>query len=432
MDNTFLSGLCRTLRIVLMGEGLRRIFRCARQLPVRDDALLLLVVWAAAVWVFYRLYSRRERNAENYLYFGAALVLAEVAAAELWLRTSPGFFGWFYSAALSAFAVYSAAEMQSKPTPAARDVLAFEGGAALLLFTLLLVSAGRMTWVSALPSILAAVMALGLVLAHRLSGVTDGSEHGAGRALWLLIPSGGLIAAAAAVFACWGAEPYARGVTALADGVWTALKTLGGALLRFIAWLASLLPDAEGELPPAEAAAGIAGEPVAEAAADISGALLGALLLLLAAAAFFFLFKTLRGRRQGGRVRAQRAASVRRQRQPLGARLRELWNSLVRRVRLSLRVRKCRGSIREMYYYLLRQGRRAGQAIRGGETPMEYVLRLCAGMPETVRSPAGRLSRALETELYSPVPAEPLPREDRLALRRAFRFFPLRERRKRA
>ena len=115
MDNTFLGGLLRTLRIVLLGDSLRRIFQSARMVPLRNDALLALVLWAAGVWVFYRLYSRRERDGRSYLFFGVAFVLTGLALTELWLHVSREFFGWIFSAAILSLTVYSAARMQTEP-----------------------------------------------------------------------------------------------------------------------------------------------------------------------------------------------------------------------------------------------------------------------------------------------------------------------------
>lgn len=426
MDNTFLGGLLRTLRIVLLGDSLRRIFQSARMVPLRNDALLALVLWAAGVWVFYRLYSRRERDGRSYLFFGVAFVLTGLALTELWLHVSREFFGWIFSAAILSLTVYSAARMQTEPTPASRDILTMEGGVAVFLLTLLLVSVGRMEWSFALPAALSAAIGLGLVLSHRLSGITGENGRAVGKALTILIPSAGAVGLTALAFARWGSEPYARGLTALGRGVWAVIKTLGRWICLFIQWLASLLPDPGQELPPMEPVAGIPAEQLSEEApVNVAGILLGGLLIALAATVLFLLFRTLRGRRLGGRSRPRNVQSVRRQRLPLPARLRAVWAQLLRSVRFLVRRWKSRGTPRELYYTLLKKGERAGCGLRPGETPMACVRRLGELLPEPDADRATqRLAAALERELYAGGSAETLSREEQRTLRRMARRLP--------
>ena len=221
----------------------------------------------------------------------------------------------------------------------------------------------------------------------------------------------------------WGAAPVGQGLTALWQSAVSLAARVGRALMRFITWLISLLPDpSPGQMSITEAAPAM---PAAEEP-ELEGDPWMLLLLMAAVAvgALVFLIAVLRrlGKiRIGGRDGGDNVAPRRRTgRISLWQALKRLWRSLTARWAMTAALWRDRNTAVGLFYLLIRRCRLSPWRKRPEETPREFLTRLqdTSSGDEQLAAAMDGLVPAVDAALYGPRPArQPYPGA-RLILRR--------------
>ena len=343
-----------------------------------------LPVWCVCLLSCYGLLClllRRPRTARLLILTCLGFFLVQVALAFALYGLFAGATGLIFTLGMWMVAYYHAYSLALKPPGPEKIMTFFEICVLVLLFSLLYCSVQRIAFVCALPSAVAAVLALvGLIARRTASGRgKTGASRGAGTVFGVLgaFALGALLLAGAA----------AGAVKTLATAVWKAftgaMAFLGRCVTALLDWLVSLVPEGEAETLPPEAIPGnVPGEmPPTEQLVDHSLILYGLLALVALAILVVLIWRILRGgelqRRLsigGGRVTRRRTGMGK----ALSRWLHRLRGQLLFHLHRVLR----RNTAPGLFVWLERRNAIHRKGRRAGESCREYLLRLAPDYPE--------------------------------------------------
>lgn len=425
-NNAWYPGLVSVTRAVLCWCSAFWLFTLTEYGEPRGIAVLPYLLFGVLSFHFFVWFFRKPRTIPAVAVAG--VVPATVGSVVLLLRfsTMTGLLANVFGVFSVLTVVFLEIRACMEPPAAAQSIAALECTALFFLFFMWVRMVYGLELAYSLPLLTATLLSVSLVIYQRLSAVGDSGGHGRLRAVVIVALMLAAIAVVLALFMAFGAERLGQGMLMLWYGTLYCLKLLWSLLERFLFWLMSLVPAADGEMlaePPAEM---VIPEGVVEEASLPSWILilLGAVALCLAAAVVAYVLFRLRKVRIAGKG-MPRTHAAERKRLPFGRWLHSLLAALRGRLYLLWAVVVMRGSPQELYLYLKRAGRRLDCRPMPGETPCAFVGRAAR---VTADSAEPELPRALENlavslgaALYAPKAPQPLEKETVRCIRRGFR-----------
>ena len=394
---------------------------------------LLAAAWAS--YGIFRLFLRRPRTVPAIAGLGAGLTAAEGAVLLGWFSTLSGFFPCLMALAAEGALTARAFFFVRTPIPMEKSISGWDLSLFFAIFFLTFQAGVGLSFVYSLPLLAAAAVGLLAIMAQRFSDLGSASVRGRFRGLPVVAAVTCVIAAAAALFLRFAADPVSRGAAAAGRAGLLVLKAVGHALYRVLLLLASLFPTDSASAPLPET-------PAISQAPQMTDVSLSptALMILggiaLTAAAVLILFLLLRFRRVtfGGRAAAGPSGAVRRSRVSLSAWLGRLAAALRARLAFWRSAAARRGTPQFLYWRLTRKARRLGLPKRPAETPCAFLRRLGRTLPADtapeVLESLELLERALAQALYSPTEPGAFPAARARCLRRELRALPRRRARR--
>lgn len=279
-------------------------------------------------------------------------------------------------------AYYHCYNLVLTPAPAEKIMLAFEVGVLALLFTLFYCSVQRVSFLSAVPTVVSVLLSLIALVAKRTAGGRDKNDRSRGGAF--LAGLAGLFVLAALVFA--GVAAGAVKTAALA--VWNVLGAMAAFLARcinaFMHFLASLFPQQDaGELPLEEPAAGAVPAGAGEVEQLVSPEAVLYVFLGLAAAVLlgFLIHAVLRGGRRLRIGQVGGSRGIRRQRPGPGEMLRRWLRRIAGRFSYAVNRAVLRNTPPGLFAWLEHRYRRRRRGRRPDETCREFLSRIAPDYP---------------------------------------------------
>lgn len=367
---------------------------------------LVLLFYAPAIYGFNRLLLRRPRTLRALvLWNGGAylLLLASVLLIGGWQGLAHAVFAALFCLWVTA----QGAQLSLEPPTLSQLILRLD---ICLLFLVIFVgytAALGFDLLWNLPIVIGCASALVGVISRRVGGRLGGRGRAVMAAAFLII------LALVWLLVRFVAAPAGGGFVALWEAVLSVLKTLGHLITQALVFLASLVPQPEGELEM-EPQAGISQLPAEETVMEVPPlvtAVAVGIAVIAVGVATFFILRALGRLRVGGKTAVTVKAGPARQRLSLFQGFGKLLAAWKQSLGLRLWLWRNRDTPAGLFFLLDRRCR-SGPWRRGpGETPRAFLLRLGAaarGDP-TLSAALSELVMAVDAALYGPRDTAPLP-----------------------
>ena len=361
----------------------------------------LMLLYAPALYLLNRLFLKKERSI---LALGSlnTVLCAAVAGGYLLLEPWKGIAYFAFVAIFLGWLTLRSCTSALRGPSLRSTLLTLDASFLLLVAFIGYSSATALAPMWSIPAVAGLCAAI-------ISAVILRSSHSPGMKGWLAV--GG--AFALLFLLLWvvigAAAPAGQGLVA----IWSALAAGAGAikalLWRGLLFLLSLLPNAEAE----GGAWTEYGEAifVEDTPAQEGNPVLGIILLVIfaavAVAALVWLIGQLRRIKLRSVSGVQAPTLPRRERVPLLQGLARLLKGWYAALKLRFRLWRGRNTPEGLYFLLVHRCRRAPWHKRPGETPRQFLLRLCesAGGDEALSDALNALARETDAALYSSRPA---------------------------
>ena len=358
---------------------------------------LILIPYAAAAYGIDRLFLRRERSMRALALLNTAMGVA-IFAACFALGACGDIASALFTALFCLGLTVRAASLCLRRMELRSMLLTME----LCLFLLVAqvgFGAASGMGVAAYAPIMAGAAAsiLGLVI-YRTEGslgargwaFTAAAFAGIFALLWLLVS--------------FAAAPAGQGIVAIWNAAVAAVKSVFSLIYRFLAFLVSLLPEAEYGEAEMETPEGIVMEELPET--ETSPVIAGILLAIIAALLIYGLVRLLirLGRINIGGRKISAHSRAKRRRAALGPALARLFASWKKALRLRVRLWQRRSTPEGLLCILIRKCRLTPWHKRPGETPRLFLTRLADSAEDDaeLHSALLRLIPAVDAAVYAP------------------------------
>ena len=362
----------------------------------------ILLVYGPAVYLVNRLFLKKERSV---LAVGALNVALGVAVGVGYFLLEPwqGIAYVSFAAFFMVWLTLRGAGSAHRGIPLQRTLLTLDAAFLLLVCFICYSSATALPPVWNIPAVAGLCAAI-------IAAVILRSSQSPGLKGWLAV-AGAFALLFLLLWVVIGiAAPAGQGLVAVWSMVVACIGAVKSLLVRGFLFLLSLLPTAD---PEGEAGwtqfeeAILVEETPAEEANPIFGVILLVIFVVAAVAGVIWLLAQLRRMKLRPVAGAQVAPLPKRERISLFKGLLRLLSSWHAALKLRFRLWRGRNSPAGLYFLLVHRCRRAPWHKNEGETPRQFLLRLCeaAGGDEALSSALKQLARDTDAALYSNRPA---------------------------
>lgn len=368
---------------------------------------LVLLFYAPAIYGFNRLLLRTPRTLRALvLWNGGAylLLLASVLVIGGWQGLAYAVFAALFCLWVTA----QGAQLSLEPPTLSQLILRLDICLLLLVIFVGYTAALGFDLLWNLPIVIGCASAIVGVISSRVGGRLGGRGRAVMAAAFLII------LALVWLLVRFVAAPAGGGFVALWEAVLSALKTLGHLITQVLLFLASLVPQTQGELEmePQEGAAQLPAEDVVIEVSPVVTAVAVGIAAIALVAVVVLLLRALGRLRVGGKSAVIVKASPTRKRLSFFQGFGKLLAAWKQSLRLRLWLWRNRDTPAGLFFVLDRRCR-SGPWRRGpGETPREFLLRLgrAAQGDQALSAALSELVIAVDTALYAPpASAQTLP-----------------------
>lgn len=359
---------------------------------------LVLLVYAPAAYAVNRFFLHRERTLRGVVVLNA-LLWAGLFASVCWQEGIGDVAVLIFAGAFCLWVTVQGARLAMYGPNLRGLILTLDGSALMLVVFTGFLAAMDLNYLWGAPAAAGFAACILGMTANRMGRPMGARE-------WTLVGGAFVLISLVVLFLVGvAAAPAGHGLVALWNFLVSSAQFLLGLLWRFLVFLASLFPEPEQSELDMEPLPSM--PDLEEEVGESNPVVLVVMLIILAglvAFAVVYLLRLLGRTRIGGRTKVRARNRVVRRRLSLLGALKRLFASWARRVRLRRYLWRHRDEPVGLYYCLERRCRMGPWHKRQGETPREFLTRLCAsakGDPELEHALA-ELVPQVDLALYAP------------------------------
>lgn len=362
----------------------------------------VMLLYAPLVFLLNRLFLRRERSLLALGGVNIALCGCMVGAYLL-LERWQGIAYFAFVAIFLAWLTFRGCRTAMQGASLRGTLLTLDAAFVLLVAFVCYSSATALAPLWSIP-------AVGGLCATIISAVILRSSHSPGVKGWLAVAGAFALLFALLWVVTGAAAPAGQGLVAVWSLIAAGFNAVKGMVLRFFLFLLSLLPDAEpGEMDWLEQGEAIIIEDTPQQeGSPVFGIVVFVLFAVVLAVGLVWLLRQLSRIRLRSVGKVQTTALPRRERMNLLPALLRLLRSWYAGVKLRLLLWQGQNTPDGLYFLLVHRCRRAPWHKRPGETPRQFLDRLCeaAGGDEALSRALTDLARETDIALYSGRPGK--------------------------